>query len=283
MRTKPRSLNNASGEIDATNPLHTTQVSSTTGFGVPALDVPAGNITGVSTVNKFGQNTAIAAGATETIWDGSNAYTFPAGATITHIRAAVNSVATQGLQIEVQGLDVDWALSVATHTLDGTDSTTEVALATAGVNLRRVFRMKVVDSTAADQDIWVGATGMAAATANGIITAGNNQTLMAIYTVPANKTAYMTNYYVTLNKASGGGSTLGATIKLWAIDNHNSYVKQIKHVVGVDANANSANAHNFDPYFKITQKTDIYIDATNQSGSVVGDISAGFDLYIVDD
>lgn len=143
--------------------------------------------------------------------------------------------------------------------------------------------MKVVDSTSADQNIWVGATGVAAATASGIIQAGNNQTLMAIYTIPANKTAYITNYYATLNKASGGGSTLGALIKLWAIDNANSYVKQIKHIAGVDANANSAYIHDFFPYFKATEKTDIYIDATNQSGSVVGDISAGFDLILVDD
>lgn len=255
-------------------------VGDKTALGNPAFDVSAGNVPGVSVVNKFGRNDTIGTSATETIWDGSNAYSFPATAAITHIRSAVDSAATQGLQVEVQGLDTNWDLTLQTATLDGTNSTTEVALTTA---LRRVFRMKVVDSTTADQNIWVGATGMAAATANGIIIAGNNQTLMAVYTVPADKKAYMTNYYATLNRASGGGSTIGITIKLWVIDNASGYVKQIKHVVGIDSSADSTVIHEFDPYFRITEKSDIYIDGTNQSGSVTGDVSAGFDLYIVDD
>ena len=283
MRTKPRSLNNASGEIDSANPLDVRGVVSTSSnFRNTLIDAPAGNITGVTTVNKFGANTTVGTSSTETVWDGSNAYSFPATATITHIRSAVDSASTQGLQIEVQGLDTNWALSTATHTLDGADSTTEVALATAGVALRRVFRMKVVDSTAADQNIWVGATGMAAATAKGIITSGNNQTLMAIYTVPASKTAYMTNYYATLNKASGGGATVGVKIKLWVIDNANGYVKHIKHVAGVDSAADSQWRHDFMPYFKVTEKSDIYVDAENLSGSVTADVSAGFDIILVD-
>ena len=283
MRTKPRSLNNSSGEIDAANPLDVRGVVSTSSnFRNTLIDAPAGNITGVTTVNKFGANTTVGTSSTETVWDGSNAYSFPATATITHIRSAVDSASTQGLQIEVQGLDTNWALSTATHTLDGADSTTEVALATAGVALRRVFRMKVVDSTAADQNIWVGATGMAAATAKGIITSGNNQTLMAIYTVPASKTAYMTNYYATLNKASGGGATVGVKIKLWVIDNANGYVKHIKHVAGVDSAADSQWRHDFMPYFKVTEKSDIYVDAENLSGSVTADVSAGFDIILVD-
>lgn len=268
--------------VGETKPLPVTSKSTTSNSGDFMLDIPAGNAAGFSSINKFGANLTLGTSATETVWDGSNAYTFPAGATITHIRAAVNSADTQGLQIEVQGLDANWAVSTATHTLDGTDSTTPVALATAGVALRRVFRMKVVDSTAADEDIWVGATGMAAATASGIITAGNNQTLMAIYTVPASKTAYMTNYYATLNKASGGGATVGVKIRLWVIDNANSYVKQIKHMAGVDSAANSQWRHEFTPYFKVTEKSDIYIDAENLSGSVTGDIAAGFDLILVD-
>lgn len=244
------------------------------------LEVAKGNIPGHAVVNKFGQNTVLGTSSTETIWDGSNAYTFPVGATITHIRAAADSATTRNMVIEVQGLDTNWALVTQNVTLDGTNSATEVVLGTA---LRRVFRMKVLDSSSADQNIWVGATGMSAATANGIIQAGNNQTLMAIYTVPASKTAYMTNYYATLNRASGGGSTVGVSIKLWVIDNENGYAKQIKHTVGIDSTADSAALHDFKPYFKVNAKSDIYIEGTNQSGSITADVSAGFDLYLVDD
>ena len=282
MRTKPRSLNNASGEIDSANPLHTTSVASSSNFGVPALDAPAGNIVGTRSVNKFGNNAALATGTTETIWDGSNLYTFPSTAAITHIRAAVDSATTQGMEVEVQGLDTNWDLSVFTHTLDPTNSTTEVPLVTAGENLRRVFRMKVKDASLADQNIWIGATGMTAATAKGIITAGNNQTLMAIYTVPNGKSAYITNYYASLNKDAGGGDP-DVVVKMWHIDNTNGYAKQIKHILGIDSNASSYFSHRFDPYYKVTAKTDVYLDCTNLSGSASADVSAGFDLYLIDD
>ena len=142
--------------------------------------------------------------------------------------------------------------------------------------------MKVLDASSADQNIWVGATGMAAATAKGIITAGNNQTLMAIYTVPANKTAYITNYYASLNKDSGGGDP-DVVIKMWHIDNTNGYAKQIKHVLGIDSDATSQFSHFFDPYYKVTAKTDVYLDCTNLSATATADVSGGFDLYLVDD
>ena len=255
-------------------------VGDKTALGVPSFDVAAGNVPDVSVVNKFGANSSLATSATETIWDGSTAYTFPTTASITHIRSAVDSATTQGMVVEVQGLDTNWDLTLQNATLDGTNSTTEVALTTA---LRRVFRMKVLDASAADQNIWVGATGMAEATASGIVQAGNNQTLMAIYTVPAGRSAYVTNYYATLNKASGGGATVGVSIKLWARDNANGYARQIKHIAGIDSAANSAVVHNFEPYFKVTEKSDIFIEGTNQSGSVTAEVSAGFDLYLVDD
>ena len=238
------------------------------------LEWAAGNKTGYSTVNKFGRNTAIAANATEDIWDGSAIYTWPSSASVTHIRSAVDSATTQGMVVEVQGLDTNWDLSVQNATLDGTDSTTEVALTTA---LRRVFRMRVLDSSLADQNIQVGPTGFA--TQQGVITAGNNQTLMALYTVPNGKTAYMTNYYASLNPAANQDPTT-MQIRLWGVDNENGYARQLKHTRGLDADASNMFQHKFEPYYKFTQKTDIYIDGTTVGKAA--DISAGFDLILVD-
>ncbi|MGV7235817.1 MAG: hypothetical protein ACQ9ET_06095, partial [Nitrosomonadaceae bacterium] len=158
----------------------------------PMLNIAAKAVPGIGQVNKFGSSPTIDAAATWEIWDGSRAYVWPTTASITHVRAAVNSAVTRSVTVEIQGLDANYAQVTQTKATDATDSTTEIELDTP---LRRVFRVKVLDDTAMDQAIWVGADPIAAADASAIIQAGNNQTLMAIYTVPAGKTAYITNYY----------------------------------------------------------------------------------------
>ena len=244
--------------------------------GDPSLGIPAGEISGAASVNKFGRATAITTGNTWEIWDGNAAYTWPTTDSVTHIRSAVNSAATRSLDIEVQGLDTNWDLTVLTPTLDGANSTTEVALATP---LRRVFRMKVIDAVVADEAIQIGPTGFA--TQQAIITAGNNQTLMAIYTVPADKTAYVTNYYCTANP--GGGQPTTFNVSLWAVDNANSYEAQLKHIQGVsaDPDAYGRMQHLFSPYYRFAEKTDIILKGSPSGASV--DTSAGFDLILIDD
>ena len=238
------------------------------------LEIARGNVSGMSSVNKFGRNSSIAAAATEEIWDGSVAYTFPTTATITHIRTAADTPAMDGLVVEVQGLNATWDLTVQNVTIDAATSTdTEVALGTA---LIRVFRMKVLANVVTTNDIWLGATGVAAATANAIIQTGNNQTLMAIYTVPNGKTAYMTAFYANVNPATNLDPTSNP-IKVWARDNENSYAPQLKHTSGLTVGNIQ---HNYDPYPKFTQKTDIYITASPVGKAV--DVSAGFDLILVD-
>jgi len=235
----------------------------------PALVISMGEVSGLSHVNKFGRNESVAIGTEEEIWDGSVAYVWPTSASITHVRSAVDSATTQGQVIEVQGLDTDWMQVTQNATLDGTNSTTEVALGTA---LRRVFRMKVLDSSAADQAIWAGPTGFASQAA--IITAGNNQTLMAIYTIPANKTGYMTGFYASVNPATNLNPTSNP-IRLWARDNANGYARQLKHVEGLTLGSEH---HHFNPYYKFTAKTDIFLTA--QPVGKAADVSAGFDLIL---
>ena len=241
-----------------------------------ALAAASGSDASMTSINKFGRNTNVAQGAQEEIWDGSIAYVFPTDATdITHIRSAVDSATTQGAVIEVQGLDANWDLVVQTKALDGTNSTTEVELDTA---LIRVFRMRVLDESVMDQDIWVGDDDFVEAAAKAIITAGNNQTLMAIYTVPANKAAYMTHYSSAIN--AGVGNPTACIVKLWAKDNANGYAPQVKHTISVDLDFDATASESFNPYYKFTEKTDIYITATPVGAAA--DVTASFDLIIVD-
>jgi hypothetical protein len=222
----------------------------------PYLEIARGNVSGVSHINKFGENPGVTADTLEDIWDGTGTYTFPSTATITHIRAAVDSAATRGKTIEVQGLNSSWAPVTQTKDTDGTTSTVEVALDTA---LLRVFRMRVLEDTVMDQNIWCGATGMAAGTAKAIIQAGNNQTLMAIYTIPANKTGYLTGYYASMYPDAVRAPE-AVEFKLWVSDRANSYERQIKHQISLPADGAPFN-YDFAPYLKITEKSDVILSA----------------------
>lgn len=240
------------------------------------LDIARGQVTGYSVVNKFGRNTAVASGATEEIWDGSYTYPFPTSATITHIRSAVDSATTQGVTVEVQGLDANWDLTVQNVTTDGTDSTTEVALTTP---LIRVFRMRVLDAAVMDQNLWLGDSDMSGATdTEAVIIAGKNQTQMAIYTVPAGYTAFLTNYYAREHPVTGNSAT-SLDVELWATDNANGYAKQLKHSMGLSVGQGAQ--HNFNPYLKFTEKTDIYLTLTTVGGT--SDMSGGFDIILVNE
>ena len=243
------------------------------------LLIASGAIAGSSGVNKFGENPLIVAGTTEDVWDGGGTYVFPTTATITHIRQATDQVATDGgATIQLQGLDASWNLVVQTAVLDATDTTVEVILPTP---LIRVFRKKVHANVVLAADVWSGATGMAAATAKSIIQAGNNQTLMAIYTVPAGKTAYMNNYFLD-NVPNASRAPDSVEFKLWMADRANGYEFQLKHERAIPI-AGASVVHRFDPPMPITEKTDIKISATVVGG--VGDDGhphAGFDLVLID-
>lgn len=244
------------------------------------LLIARGLIDGTGQVNKFGENPDITAGTVEDVWDGGGTYVFPTTATITHIRQATDQVGTDGgATIEAQGLDASWGLVVQTADLDGTDTTTEVILPTP---LIRIFRMKVLANVVLAADVWAGATGMAAATSKAIIQTGNNQTLMAIYTVPAGKTAYMTQYYAD-NVPTAARVPDSVEFKLWMADRDNGYEFQLKHERAIPYQGDGF-IQPFNPYMKIAQKTDIKISA-----GVVGGVTddghphAGFDLILIDD
>ena len=238
-----------------------------------ALAIAAGRISGHSAVNKFGANSAVASGTTEDVWDGSALYTFPATADITHLRQAVDQAAMRSQVVEVQGLDTNYAAVTQNVTLDAANTTTAVALGTA---LRRVFRMKVLANVVTTQNVELRNVG--GGTTYALILAGNNQTLMAIYTVPAGKTAYMTNFYGTIIKSTANAPD-SVDFRLWVADRANSYEFQIKHAQGAPLTAGGVR-HNWNPYFKVTEKSDIKIAATASGG--IANVNAGFDLILVD-
>lgn len=235
------------------------------------FDIARGAVVGASQINKFGRNSAVDIGVQEEIWDGSVAYTYPATALMTSMSQTTNQAAMTGETIEIQGLDANWNLVVQEVDLNASDTTTAVTLT---VPLIRCFRMKVLGTVVGDSPIRVHNAGET--TDYAVISIGANQTQMAIYTVPAGFTAYMTCYYAHVNPGTNLDPTSNP-ITLWATDNANGYAKQLKHVVG---QTSQGFQHFFAPYTIFTEKTDIFITA--QPVGKAADITAGFDLILTD-
>jgi len=236
------------------------------------LEIPAGNITGESAINKFGSNDEIVDETKEEVWDGSATYVFPATALMTSISQTADQEAMRGATIELQGLDANWDAVTQTAVL-GNPTTTVVTLTTPMI---RCFRMKVLANVVSDSPIRCHNAGETQDYA--IIGIGNNQTLMAVYTVPNGKTAYMTSYYgdYVRDSVKDPDSVL---FQLWFADRDNSYAFQLKHEKGIPKQAPGFQ-HKFKPYYKATQKTDIIITATPDGADA--HVHAGFDIILRD-
>ena len=156
-----------------------------------AIRIANGQTKGVSHINKFGFNDAVGT-AFETVWDGGGTYTYldSTGAAST-LTVTANNAADSGYEIEVQGLDANYQLltETITATSSGNTGTSE---------FYRVFRATVTsDGDSANTgtiDIDVGSTTLAT------ISAGKGQTLMALYTVPADKKGYLIKFQGSVEK-----------------------------------------------------------------------------------
>lgn len=251
--------------ISAESPLPTNQSEPLD----PMLEIARGNIPNVSHINKFGRNSAIALGTTEDIWDGSALYSFPTTALMTRLSQTVDQVAMRGVPIEITGLNASWVEVVQTPALDSSNTTTPIVL---DPPLLRCYRMRVLGNVISTSPIRVHNTAEDQDYA--IIGTGNNQTLMAIYTVPAESVGYMTQFEATVNPATNQDPT-SMQIEIWARDNHNVYAPQLKHTVGL---ITGSHHHPFLPYKKFTQKTDIWMSASPVGKAA--DVSAGFDIIV---
>jgi hypothetical protein len=238
------------------------------------LAIAKGDVYGHSTVNKFGANASSTADTQEDIWDGGGTYSYPATALMTHISQLVDQSTLRGGTIEIQGLDANWALTVQTVDLDATLTTTAVALTTP---LIRAFRMKVLENVVSVSAISLHNAGDTINYAQ--ILNGHNQTLMALYTVPAGKTAFMTSLFFSNINATNKTPT-SVEIKMWAADRDNGYEFQLKYADAMPINGDGKQ-HSFAPYYKFNQKTDIKI--TSEAADEDGHVHAGFDLILIDD
>jgi hypothetical protein len=236
-----------------------------------SLSISKGIVPKHGFVNKFGNNPSIDLATPEDVWDGGAIYVFPTTARLHDITSS--SITDDGdgsplagaRTLEIQGLDINYNEIDEVIILNGTaDVETQNAYL-------RIYRMIVRTAGATGSNVGtITATAQVDGTVSAQITIGKNQTLMSVFTIPAGKTAYVTNVYGSMGVKQSGSVDFAFLVKPFG------EVFQVK----LQLSTADYVYHKFSPYSVITEKSDLKVRAdVSANGS---NVSAGYGLIIVD-
>jgi len=236
------------------------------------INISAGSVSGTSYIEKFGMNVDVDSNK-ETIWDGGDIYTYIATAetvAVTSTSGADSATGTGARTVEIQGLDANHNLVYETLTVGGGAGTQEFL---------RVFRAKVVTAgtsginegtisiTSSDTSTELAQIGVDGSGSNA---AGRGQTFMALYTVPAGKTAYLTQWTVGCGKQN-----TDAVATFLARPEGGAW--NAKDIITVSA---TTYAKDYKIPLQFTEKTDIEIRAYSTTNNSL--VSSTFNLLLID-
>ena len=220
------------------------------------LAIAIGEFKDTSAIDKFGYNPSVGA-SYETIWDQGGTYAYLSSAQQLTATSAAGAT-DDGVEVSIQGLDANWEEQTVTVTLGAT------GVATTTETFRRIFRAFVSNGQEAQGDIAISYDGVTYA----YIETEFQQTMMAVYTVPAGKTAYV---------LSGNLSTLkdkDCTAKLMMRRDGGVF-----RAAGLIMTSGAAFQRQWSVPPSVPAKTDIEIRAKT---GATGPVSAGFEIILVD-
>ncbi len=243
------------------------------------LAIAKGDVTNTTFIHKFGKAPNFDSGdGFVTVWDGSDDSNLAIMDYVYSTSPIIDSLSCGGTDtttIQVQGLDSDYKIVLQEKALTGQ---TRVALDTS---LIRVFRLKNVGSVDLSSDCYCFEN---TALSSGVpidtskvraqIHSDNNQTLMAIFTIPAGAVGYLRDWYAS---TAGAKKDTAHEIKLFA--RPFGQVFQLKHDANIVSDGTSYIQHVYVEPEVFPEKTDIEMKVnTGQDGAGV---SGGFDIVIV--
>jgi len=258
------------------------EVSSITRVGTSEpfeLQVARGQIAWHKPLFKFGNNATVG-DSLETIWAEGGLYSYLTSATVLKVSSSSTddtSAGTGARTVQLYGLDGDYNEINELVTLNGQ---TVVNTTQSFLRINRMIVRSAGSSGANAGVIYAGTgtvtTGVPAnvyASVNGVT--GSNQSLMALWTVPAGYTAYMLQYDVS----NGTTSNTPAVCKLILAVRPYGEVFQTKDVKSLTTGMHVEES--FAIPQKITEKSDIEVRAISSSASVSFDISAAFEIVYI--
>lgn len=241
------------------------------------LEVSKGNITGHTLMHKFGNNDTVGT-SYEDIWGGGSIWMPPTTARIHQITSGSINDDEGGSgaeKVQVYGLDNNFELQDEEVILNGTGN-----VATANT-YTMIHRMIVTQSNNGANDSFNAGIITATADTDGTVTAqidvGMNQTLMAIYQIPAGKTGYLLDFYATISEASpaANGVTVRLFVQPWG------FPWATKELFAIQRAGSSSREFGHRAPDSFLAKTIIKMQAMVDSNS--SGVSAGFDILLVDD
>jgi len=226
------------------------------------LQVSRGLVTGHKRIFKFGYNGEIQ-NVEETIWDVGGLYAYPSSA-VTMTATSSAGASDEDVEVTIQGLDTNYAELSETVTLNASGTAT-----TTGSFLR-VYRAFVSSSSASSGNISITNSS----TTYAYISIADQQTLMAIWTVPAGYTAYLfqidtTAFTIQNNKV--------ATIRMLTREVNSVFRTQNKF----DLFAGSYHQDIICPQ-PLPEKTDIEFRAIADSSNADLRVSSTFDIIYIE-
>jgi len=258
------------------------EVSSITRIGTSEpfeLQIARGQIAWHNPLFKFGNNATVG-NSLETIWAEGGLYSYLTAATVLKVSSSSTddtSAGTGARTVQLYGLDGDYNEINELVTLNGQ---TAVNTTQSFLRINRMVVRSAGSGGANAGVIYAGTgtvtTGVPAnvyASINGV--AGSNQTLMALWTVPAGYTAYLLQYDVS----NGTTSNTPAVCKLILAVRPYGEVFQSKDVKSLTTGMHVEET--FSVPQKITEKSDIEVRAISSSASVTFDISAAFEIVYI--
>lgn len=227
------------------------------------MQLARGHIANHSFNHKFGATPAMSIGATGTVWDvNDTVYPWSAWATAGTVSVSAVNSSDNGKSITLQGLDSNYIFQEETVVMS---SSVAVTTTKSFIRLNRGF---IVDGENNVADIIVTKS----ATAVLKIVAGKAQTLMAVYTVPADQTAYLTQGGCSIQKS--GDATGEMCIRFFG---QSSF--RVGHSFEVQGEGGPYQ-YKFTVPIRIPEKSDIDVRASVRSNN--SRITAVFDLILVD-
>jgi hypothetical protein len=241
------------------------------------LQVSRGQISWHKPLFKYGANPDIN-GSLETIWSQGGIYAYPAAASVMKVSSSSTDDASSGTgarTVAIYGLDANYNEIDEIVSLDGQ---TQVNTVKSYLRVFRAFVVTAGSGGTAAGTIYIG-TGTATlgvpATTYAAIPLGDNQTMMAMWTVPAGYTAYMLGGKFSASSNNDTHTALGKFL-------FRPYGGVFRNAADVTLNNGFAN-FNFILPLAIPEKSDIETRAIALSGSNFY-VTASFEvLYIKND
>jgi hypothetical protein len=214
---------------------------------------------GFEAIHKFGQNPALSASAKESIWKHGGLYPWDSLTSAAVLHCSSSNVNDDG-DLRIEGLDANFLPLVETISLNGT---TDVV--TTGLFIRMDRMIYQDGANAGNISAKIGAADGDTVSYIGI---GDNQTLQAFYTVPANKVGYLVMY------TAGSGKNDDATIDLYVKKfGDTSFLLQSQMDVYQNTSSNS-----FAVPIKLSPKTDVDFRAITSSAN--SKVTLNFDILL---